>query len=91
MSIVASSVLDIDPTAIRQQLQLSRERMARVLRVSAKTVERGERRQLPDDEIVRRAFTQLQQIADLAHAVCRGESVGIFLSSSMTSLRCWNS
>lgn len=87
MSAVASSVRNIDPTAVRRRLQLSRERMARVLRVSAKTVERWERRQaLPDDESVRRAFTQLQQIADLAHAVYTEEGVGVFLASPIASL-----
>ena len=87
MTTVALPRLDIDPADVRQQLRLSRERMARILRVSAKTVERWEQRQrLPDDEAVQRVFTQLMQIADLAHAIYTKEGIGVFLASPMDSL-----
>ena len=70
MSTIAPPPLDLNPAAIRERLHLSRERMARALRVSAKTVERWEQRQtLPDDEAVQRTFAQLSQIADLAHTL----------------------
>src|SRR5438067_11913621 len=55
---------------LRAGLRLSRERMARLLDVSAKTVERWEERDaLPASGQVRSRLAQLREIADLGLAV----------------------
>ena len=83
MSTLALNPLDFNPNVIREQLHLSRERMGRVLRVSSKTVERWERRQAVPDARARKDFSQLKQIAELAHSVYTPDGVKALLTTPL--------
>lgn len=65
---------------IRGQLGLSRERMARLLDVSAKTIERWEKGgTLPASERQRRELGRLREIAELGRIVYTEEGFQLFL------------
>ena len=73
------STHSLDPIAIRQQLQLSQERMSRLLRVSTKTLWRWEATpQAPNSES-RVRLVKLKQIAELAEKVYTVEGIEAFL------------
>ena len=66
---------------LRQALGLSRERMARLLDVSAKTVERWEARDaLPTRRADQRLIAQLQEIVDLGLVVYTPEGFHKFMT-----------
>lgn len=65
---------------VRAQFGLSRERMARLLDVSAKTIERWEERDtLPANPIARARLAKLQEIAELGLIVYTPEGFTEFL------------
>ena len=72
----------VRPDELRRDLSLSRERMARLIDVSAKTVERWEHRQaLPPGAStrVRKQMAQIQEIRDLGLVVYTPEGFRQFL------------
>lgn len=70
------------PRELRRLLNLSRERMARLLDVSAKTIERWEQRdERPSSTQVRQRLAQLQEIAQLGHIVYTPEGFSMFLTT----------
>ena len=72
----------LHPREIRASLGISRERMARLFDVSAKTIERWEAREdLPPSNAARRLLVQLQEIAELAHIVYTPKGVERFMTT----------
>ncbi len=69
---------------IRRDLDLSRERMARLLDVSAKTIERWEERDaLPSSTRLRQMLAQVQEIIDLGRSVYTHEGFSRFLQTPL--------
>ncbi|MFO1431040.1 MAG: transcriptional regulator [Candidatus Competibacteraceae bacterium] len=75
---------DLNPLAIRHELQLSRERLGRIVHVSAKTLERWENRHQILDPKARKDFAKLREISTLARAVYTPAGVKAFLMTPMT-------
>lgn len=74
----------IQPRDLRGVLRLSRERLARLLGVSAKTVERWEAKPTrPARDDIRMRMAQLREIADLGAAVYTGEGLADFLDAPL--------
>ena len=72
------------PRELRGVLHLSRERMARLLDVSAKTVERWEEREAaPVSLAARERLTLIQQILELGRVVYTEEGVEQFLRTPL--------
>jgi transcriptional regulator with XRE-family HTH domain len=76
---VSKPVQVLDLRAVRDALSVSQERMARMLDVSVRTVERWERGGLPLDPAVRERVTKLREIAELGHEVYTPEGWRAFL------------
>ena len=72
----------LEPASVRQALGLSRERMGRVLDVSAKTVERweGHGGSVPDP-VRRAALERVQAVIDLARTVYGDDGFRAFLTT----------
>jgi DNA-binding XRE family transcriptional regulator len=69
---------------VRRSLGLSRERMAHLFEVSAKTIERWEARGTPPESPhARRRLSQLQEIAQLGHIVYTPAGFHYFLTAPM--------
>src|SRR5262245_51219907 len=82
--VAESSPAPIQPGPLRHDLALSRERMARLVDVSAKTIERWEERQtLPSSTRVRVQLAQLQQVRDLGLAVYSLDGFRRFMRSPL--------
>ncbi|MGH2558124.1 MAG: helix-turn-helix domain-containing protein [Thermomicrobiales bacterium] len=64
------TIVDLSPVRLRRELHLSRERMARLLDVSAKTVERWETRDAPPA-----SRTSRQRLAQIAEMTALGKLV----------------
>ena len=78
----------IQPRALREAFRLSRERLARLIGVSAKTVERWEARPTrPARDEIRARMAQLREIADLGAAVYTREGLADFLDAPLAE---WN-
>ncbi len=77
---------ELNPLAIRRELQLSRERLGHIVHVSAKTLERWESRREILDPKARKDFAKLREISELARAVYTPEGVKVFLMTPMTVL-----
>jgi DNA-binding XRE family transcriptional regulator len=76
----------VRPDELRRDLRLSRERMARLVDVSAKTVERWEHQQgLPSgaSSRVREQLAQIQEIRDLGLIVYTPEGFQLFLKTPL--------
>jgi DNA-binding XRE family transcriptional regulator len=74
----------LKPGELRHDLRLSRERMARLVDVSAKTVERWEQQQsLPANPRVRSQLAQIQAVRDLGLAVYTPEGFQQFLQTPL--------
>jgi transcriptional regulator with XRE-family HTH domain len=74
----------LQPSELRHDLNLSRERMARLFDVSSKTVERWEaRRVLPADPRVRAQLAQIQEMRDLGLTVYTPEGFQEFLRTPL--------
>ena len=77
---------DVRPGELRRDLSLSRERMARLVDVSAKTVERWEhQRGLPSgaSSRVREQLAQIQEIRDLGLIVYTPDGFQLFLKTPL--------
>lgn len=69
---------------MREDLGLSRERMARLLSVSARSIENWEREdRLPSDEAKRRLFSTLAQIRELGLTVYTPAGFAKFLTTPL--------
>lgn len=69
---------------LRKELGLSRERMARLLDVTAKTVERWEERAaLPSRPAARERLSKLQEIVHLGLIVYGADGLPLFLSTPL--------
>jgi DNA-binding XRE family transcriptional regulator len=67
---VAAAENELSPRGLRQSLGLSRERMARLLDVSTRTIERWEERaEIPSSTTSRARLARLRQLTDLGLAV----------------------
>ena len=76
----------LTPGELRRDLSLSRERMARLVDVSAKTIERWEHHQgLPSSASsrVRQQMAQIQEIRDLGLIVYTPEGFQLFLTTPL--------
>jgi transcriptional regulator with XRE-family HTH domain len=74
----------IQPRDLREVFRLSRERLARLLGVSAKTVERWEAKPTrPARDEIRLRMAQLREIADLGAAVYTREGLADFLDAPL--------
>jgi DNA-binding XRE family transcriptional regulator len=74
----------VRPGALRHDLKLSRERMARLVDVSAKTVERWEQHDaLPANARVRSQLAQIQAVRDLGLAVYTPDGFQVFLQTPL--------
>jgi uncharacterized protein (DUF2384 family) len=74
------------PNELRRDLSLSRERMARLVDVSAKTIERWERQQsLPAgaSSRIRSQLAQIQEVRDLGLCVYTPEGLRQFLKTPL--------
>jgi DNA-binding XRE family transcriptional regulator len=82
---VTVSVLDV--AEVRAGLGVSRERMARLLDVAARTVDRWEKRgALPASERQRQELARLAEIAALGRVVFTEEGFGRFLVTPLPAL-----
>jgi DNA-binding XRE family transcriptional regulator len=71
---------------VRGELDLSRERMARLFDVSAKTIERWEaKRALPRDHAARKLLSELREMVDLGKSVYGKEGFHRFLALPIPS------
>ena len=76
------------PAELRHDLALSRERMARLVDVTAKTIERWEDKQaLPTSTRVRSQMAQLQEVRDLGLTVYTPEGFREFLVTPLSVFR----
>ena len=81
------NVAPIQPRDLRQAFRLSRERLARLIGVSAKTVERWEARPTrPARDETRERMAQLREIAELGATVYTAERLGDFMSAPLAEL-----
>jgi len=72
------------PAELRRDLDLSRERMARLVDVSAKTIERWETHDaLPSSTRVRMQLAELQQLRDAGLSVYTAEGFHRFLRTPL--------
>jgi transcriptional regulator with XRE-family HTH domain len=84
MAMAFRSPPPLSPRAVRESLHVSRERLARMLDVSAKTVERWEARgAAPASVQVRERLAQLQEIVDLGTQVYTLEGLTQFLNTPL--------
>lgn len=74
----------IQPRDLRDAFRLSRERLARLVGVTAKTVERWEAKPTrPARDETRARMAQLREIAELGATVYTRESLGDFLEAPL--------
>src|SRR5581483_938807 len=74
------------PRDVRAALNVSRELMARLMGVSAKTIERWEARPNPPaGDLARTRLAQLQAIAGLGQTVYTREGLARFLSTPLSA------
>lgn len=84
MQIATPVRANLDLTAIRSELGLSRERMARIFDVSAKTIERWEQRgDAPPSTADRQRLLQIREILELGQIVYTDEGLRLFLTTPM--------
>lgn len=77
---------DLSPVRLRRELHLSRERMARLLDVSAKPVERWETRDArPSRRTTRERLAQIAELTDLGRVVYGPGGLETFLTTPMPS------
>lgn len=80
-SAIAEQTKSYEVKRVRADLDLSREKLARVFDVSAKTIERWEAKgALPKDAAGRRLLAELREIVDLATVVFGTDGMRRFLS-----------
>jgi DNA-binding XRE family transcriptional regulator len=77
----------VSPGPLRRDLDLSRERMARLVDVSAKTIERWEeQKSLPSDNRVRIQLAQIQQVRDLGLTVYTLDGFRLFMRTPLPTV-----
>jgi transcriptional regulator with XRE-family HTH domain len=77
-------IAPIGPRDLREAFRLSRERLARLIGVSAKTIERWEARPTrPARDDARARMAALREIADLGAAVYTRERLGDFMATPL--------
>ena len=80
---MSATAFKLNPLEIRQNLHLSRERLGGILHISAKTLERWEKRnEIPNRDAIK-DFAKIRDIAELARAVYTAEGVDTFLSTPL--------
>lgn len=80
VSAIRTELPDVDIAKLRAELELSREKLARVFDVSAKTIERWEaRHSLPSTTANRQLAGDLREIIDLAIVVYGADGMRRFL------------
>ena len=78
------AIAPVQPRDLRRAFQLSRERLARLIGVSAKTVERWEARPTrPARDETRVRMAQLREIAELGTTVYTAERLVDFMSAPL--------
>jgi transcriptional regulator with XRE-family HTH domain len=78
------NVAPIQPRDLREAFRLSRERLARLIGVSAKTIERWEARPTrPARDEARERIATLREIAELGAAVYTRERLGDFMATPL--------
>jgi DNA-binding XRE family transcriptional regulator len=78
----STSTTQITPQELRHELRLSRERMARLMDVSAKTIERWEARpEAPAAPSARERLTSIREILDLGRIVYTADGFQAFLTT----------
>ena len=84
MQLTPSLDASLNLTVMRFELGLSRERMARLLDVSAKTIERWEQRgSAPRATADQQRLLQIREILDLGRIVYTDEGLHLFLTTPM--------
>ena len=84
MAVLGDAGSALSPRKIRQELRVSRERMGRLLDVSAKTIERWEERDVPPTSRLRKErLARVQEIARLGLAVYTPEGLRQFLTTPL--------
>ena len=87
MAVIAQEAPDIAPHRLREELGLSRGRLARLLDVSAKTIERWEARpEPPANRTARQRLAQLREIVFLGLIVYTPQGRPRFLTTPMPVL-----
>ena len=77
-------VAPIGPRDLREAFRLSRERLARLIGVSAKTIERWEARPThPARDAARERMAELREIAELGATVYTRERLGDFMATPL--------
>ena len=77
-------IAPLQPRDLREAFRLSRERLARLVGVTAKTVERWEARPTrPARDETRARMAQLREIAELGATVYTREGLGDFLEAPL--------
>jgi transcriptional regulator with XRE-family HTH domain len=73
-----------NPLRLREELRLSRERMARLMDVSAKTIERWETREaLPANRSARERLARIREITELGRAIYTEAGMQHFLTTPL--------
>jgi len=75
--------IKINPQKIRQTLHLSRETMGRILRVSAKTLERWEKQDAARNPEAIKDLAKIREIGELASMVYTPEGIETFLATPL--------
>jgi transcriptional regulator with XRE-family HTH domain len=84
MAMYAVPQATTNPLRLREELHLSRERMARLMDVSAKTIERWETREaLPANRSARERLSRIREITELGRAIYTEEGMQRFLTTPL--------
>ncbi|MCC6704746.1 MAG: helix-turn-helix transcriptional regulator [Thermomicrobiales bacterium] len=84
MVAVARTIPTIDLMKIRTDMGLSREKMARIVDVSSKTIERWEKGETqPTSRRVQRLYAGMQEICEVGLMVYKPEGLKLFLRSKL--------
>jgi transcriptional regulator with XRE-family HTH domain len=84
MAMYAGPLATTNPLRLREELHLSRERMARLMDVSAKTIERWETREaLPANRSARERLSRIREITELGRAIYTEEGMQRFLTTPL--------
>lgn len=84
MAVATSPTPSLNPAQLRRDLHLSRERMARLVDVSAKTIQRWEEQgTLPTSTRVRQQLGLMREIVDLGLMVYTAEGFREFLTTPL--------
>jgi transcriptional regulator with XRE-family HTH domain len=84
MAIATAPTRSLDPAQLRRDLHLSRERMGRLVDVSAKTIQRWEEQgTLPASTRVRRHLAEISEIVELGLIVYTPDGFREFLTTPL--------